>query len=113
MNSIKAASIIILLALCACAEVEIIELPTATVAATATATSTTPTATATLVPMKRAIWDFNTFPVGSAEWMAWNHYDAELRRLDAIAKARGEVGLTAAEQMRIWMDALRQFGVIE
>jgi hypothetical protein len=89
---------------------------TATIEPTETATplpTTTPTATPTIVPVKRAVWDCNTFEIGSPEWRAWQWYDAELKRQDAIAKASGEVGLTAAQQMGIWMDALRKYSVAQ
>lgn len=111
--------IVLALLLSACKELPTVTpAPTATVAPSATPTVTamvTPTviATATIAPVRRAVWDCNTFPVGSQEWQAWQWYDAELRRLDALAKARGDVGLTAAEQMRIWVNALRKFGMLD
>jgi hypothetical protein len=94
------------------------KLPTRTSTATATA-SPVPTATATptpvptptVAPVQRAPGDVNGFPVGSREWRAWNWYDTELRARDAEAKRRGEVGLTDAEQIQIWLNALRRYGV--
>lgn len=113
--------ILIALLLSACVEIPtptplptLFPIPTSAPTETPIATNTpTPTLTPTVSPVRRMVWDMNAFPVGSAEWKAWNEYDAELRRLDAEAKFRGEIGLSADEQMQIWANALRKYGVIQ
>jgi len=82
----------------------LLALPTGT--ATATVTSTP------CPPMARAMDDTNTFPEDSAEWRAWEQYDALLKKIDAARKSTGNCrGLSAEEQMQVWLYAQKESGV--
>ena len=106
-------SLLLVLLLVACDEIATpTSAPTVEPTSTPTATVTpTSTPTPTLFPFTRAIWDVNTFEIGSPEWMAWNYYDAMIKYLDYAKKTSSGIGLTAEEQMAVWQSALEKYGV--
>jgi hypothetical protein len=116
--------VLVAILLCACAPSSNKpnwQLPATFTAPTKTATMPMPALMATPTvsptpcqPMQRALGDTNMFPEGSGEWQAWERYDAILKKMDAERKTAGDCkGLTADEQMLVWQNALRKFGVIE